>query len=416
MHNPIRIFIYGFITILLLMVVLALFAFHTSNGDTTSANLAVTKQLEKINLTQRLSRVIYNRTQYIQSMLLQDVNSIEISEWKSYEIFNVEYKNIREEMMPLVTGQERETMLEIDKLNEDISELIQQVSVLFLNGSRKEATQVLMTEVLPKTRPQQARLTELLEMQQEEAQQVMLTVGQTSKENQHNFALYAVLLIAISLLVAGLAVYFGRRLSNQLSSQMEELNDYLEDKVNEATESLLDTQKELLEDNNELAKLASTDNLTGLFNRNHMSEILQNEHSRFIRHFHKFGIIMIDVDHFKNINDNYGHDIGDQVLIQLAKLFEPSIRTTDHVGRWGGEEFLICCTTLETNDIQPIAETIRKIISEAYFEVVDRLTISLGCAIIQTGESINELIKRADVALYEAKNNGRNQTVVSRMQ
>jgi len=416
MQSPIRIFTYGFITILLLMIVLALFALQVGNGDTTGANLAVSGQLEKINLTQQLSKVVYNRTQYIQSMLLQDVSSIKTSELESYDAFNVEYKKIHEEMISLVSGQEREDLLEVDRLNDEISELNQQVSVLFLNGSRKEATQVLITEVLPRTRPQLSKLTELLEMQQQEVQNVMLTVSQTSQKNQHNFALYAALLIIISLLVAGLAIYFGRRLSNQLSAQMEEMNDYLEDKVNEATESLLDTQKELLEDNNELAKLASTDNLTGLFNRNHMNEILQNEHSRFIRHLHKFGIIMIDVDHFKQINDNYGHDVGDRVLIQLARLFEPSIRTTDHVGRWGGEEFLICCTTLKTDDIQPRAETIREIISEASFSVIDRLTISLGCAVIQTGESIEELIKRADVALYEAKNNGRNQTVVSRMQ
>ncbi len=413
MHNPIRIFIFGFITILLLMVVMALFAFHASNGDSTSSNLEVTNQLHKINLTQKLSTIIYNRTQYIQSMLLQDESSIKKSEWKSYDTFIIDYKKIREQMIPLISGQDRETMLEIDRLNDDISELIQQVSVLFINGSRREATQILLTGVLPKTSPQLAQLNELIKMQQNEAQQVIVVANQTSEQNQHNFTLYAALLIVSSLIVAVLAIFFGRRLSNQLSSQMEEINDYLEDKVNERTESLLDTQKELIEDNNELAKLASTDNLTGLFNRNHMNEILLNEHSRFIRHRHRFGIIMLDIDHFKDINDNYGHDVGDKVLLQLARLFASSTRTTDHVSRWGGEEFLICCTTLETDDIQPIAETIRKIISEAKFEVIGKLTASLGCAIIQSDESIDELIKRADVALYEAKNNGRNQTVVS---
>jgi len=394
------------------MVVMALFAFNASNGDSTTTNVEVTNQLQKINLTQKLSTIIYNRTQYIQSMLLQDENSIKESEWKSYDTFVVEYEKIREQMMPLASGQDRETMLEIDRLNDDISELIQQVSVLFINGSRREATQILLTEVLPKTSPQLTQLNELIKMQQMEAQQVIVVANQTSEQNQRNFTLYAALLITSSLIVAVLAVFFGRRLSNQLSSQMEEINDYLEDKVNERTESLLDTQKELIEDNNELAKLASTDNLTGLFNRNHMSEILLNEHSRFVRHHHRFGIIMLDIDHFKNINDNYGHDVGDQVLLQLARLFESSTRTTDHVSRWGGEEFLICCTTLETDDIQPIAETIRKIISETKFDVIGKLTASLGCAIIQPDESIDELIKRADVALYEAKNNGRNQTVV----
>jgi diguanylate cyclase (GGDEF)-like protein len=83
------------------------------------------------------------------------------------------------------------------------------------------------------------------------------------------------------------------------------------------------------------------------------------------------------------------------------------------VARWGGEEFLICCTTIEEQDLLPIAETIRQLTANTEFERVGQITASLGCAAIVKGETIGELIKRADVALYEAKNNGRNLTVVS---
>ncbi|MDH3857609.1 MAG: GGDEF domain-containing protein, partial [Gammaproteobacteria bacterium] len=181
----------------------------------------------------------------------------------------------------------------------------------------------------------------------------------------------------------------------------------------ERTESLLDTQKELLEDNNELTRMALTDSLTGLSNRTSMNQILHKEFARFERHDQRFGIIMLDIDKFKNINDSYGHDTGDKVLRQLATIFENAIRASDFVARWGGEEFLICCTTIEEVDLLPIAETIRKLVASTTFETAGQITASLGCAAIVKGESIGELIKRSDVALYEAKNNGRNQTVVS---
>jgi polar amino acid transport system substrate-binding protein len=101
------------------------------------------------------------------------------------------------------------------------------------------------------------------------------------------------------------------------------------------------------------------------------------------------------------------------MLEQLSRKFEQATRNSDFIARWGGEEFLICCTTISEDDIYPIAENIRQLIEDSSFDIDEDITISLGCAIIQEQENINELVKRADVALYAAKNNGRNQTVVS---
>ena len=98
---------------------------------------------------------------------------------------------------------------------------------------------------------------------------------------------------------------------------------------------------------------------------------------------------------------------------QLASIFEKAIRTSDFVARWGGEEFLICCTTIDEEDLLPIAETIRQLVATTAFDCGQQITASLGCAAIVKGESITDLIKRADVALYEAKNGGRNQSMVS---
>ena len=172
-------------------------------------------------------------------------------------------------------------------------------------------------------------------------------------------------------------------------------------------------QSQLIEDNNELTRMALTDNLTGLSNRTHMNQILHKEFARFERHNQRFGIIMIDIDHFKSVNDNFGHDAGDKLLKKLARVFQGAIRTSDSVARWGGEEFMICCTTIEESDLLPIAETIRKLVASTRFERAGKMTASLGCAAIVKGETIGDLIKRADIVLYEAKNNGRNQSIVS---
>lgn len=215
--------------------------------------------------------------------------------------------------------------------------------------------------------------------------------------------------VLISLMVTTVAIWYGHKLSGQL----QDMNTYLERKIYERTESLLDTQRELQEDKNELTRMALTDSLTQLSNRTHMNQILHREYARFERHQQRFGIIMLDIDQFKRVNDSYGHDTGDAVLKKLAKIFENAIRASDFIARWGGEEFLICCTTIEQEDLLPIAETIRQLVGSTDFETTGQITASLGCAAIVKGETIGDLIKRADIALYEAKNNGRNQTMVS---
>ena len=300
-------------------------------------------------------------------------------------------------------------MVELDELDRDISHMNKKVMTLLFNGSRTEAGKLLLSDILPKTAPILAHLSELTQAQRMDVQKLLLLASNDADDEQNQFAIYAFFTVLVSLGVAVLAIWYGQKMSTQL----EDINYYLEEIVEERTESLLDTQKELLEDNTELARLALTDSITGLSNRNHMDQILQKEFSRYVRHSQSFGVIMIDIDHFKHFNDAYGHDVGDEILIQLSRKFVQATRNSDYIARWGGEEFLICCTTLGDNALYPIAENIRRMVAESKFDIGESITISLGCAIIRPDENINELIKRADVALYVAKNNGRNQTVVS---
>jgi diguanylate cyclase (GGDEF)-like protein len=409
MYHSTRLLAFGFIVILMMMISLALIAFYYSSSSSDSVNLTVTRKLEKINLINELSTIIHNRTRYMQSMLLNEDESVDAQALSEFTRFNGSYDETRERLLPLLAPREREIMLSIDILDQEISELNQRVSILFMNGSRTEAGNILLSSVLPKTAPLLAHLSELTQAQRLDVQKALLVAATDAEENQSQFVMYAVFSILVSLGVAIMAVWYGQK----LSAQLEEINRYLEEKIEERTEDLLVTQRELLDDNTELARLALTDSVTGLSNRTHMGQILQKEFSRFVRHAQRFGIIMIDIDHFKQVNDSYGHDVGDRILIELSRKFEQATRNSDSIARWGGEEFLICCTTISENDLYPIAENIRNMIVESEFEIAEKITISLGCAMIQEGEKVNQLLKRADVALYAAKNNGRNQTVVS---
>jgi diguanylate cyclase (GGDEF)-like protein len=377
-----------------MMITLSVIAFYSTSSSNHDVTQQVSQQLEKINLINELSTIIQSRTRFMQSMLLHDEEFIEAESLPNFNRLAGAYTETHTRLVPLLAPREREIMDAIDRLDRDINDLNRQVSVLFLNGSRDEASKIL---------------SELTQAQRMDVQKVLLMASSDAEENRIQIVIFSIIAVLVSLTVTFIAIWYGRKLSGQLQN----MNNYLEQKIYERTESLLDTQKELLEDNSELTRLALTDNLTGLSNRTSMNQILRKEFSRFERHHQRFGIIMLDIDHFKNVNDSYGHDTGDNVLQELASIFENAIRASDFVARWGGEEFLICCTTIEEEDLLPIAETIRKLVATTHFESAGQITASLGCAAIVKGESIGELIKRADVALYEAKNNGRNQSVVS---
>ena len=409
MYHSTRFLTYGFTVIILMMVTLALIAFHSTSGSKGEVNLQVAHQLEKINLINELSTIIQNRTRFMQSMLLHDDDFIQDESWLNFNRLSGAYIETHDRLIPMLAPREREIMAAIDRLDRDISDLNRQVSVLFLNGSRDEASKVLLQEVLPKTAPLLSHLSELTQAQRMDVQKILLMASSDAKKSRTQIAIFSIIAVIVSVAVTCIAIWYGRKLTGQL----QEMNNYLEQKIYERTESLLDTQRELLEDNNELTRMALTDNLTGLSNRTHINRILRQEYSRFERHNQCFGIIMLDIDHFKNVNDQHGHDTGDKVLKKMASTVASAIRTSDYVARWGGEEFLICCTTIDEVDLQPIAETIRQLVANTDFERVGQITASLGCAAIVKGESVNELIKRADVALYEAKNNGRNRSVVS---
>ena len=158
----------------------------------------------------------------------------------------------------------------------------------------------------------------------------------------------------------------------------------------------------------EIEKLAVTDKLTGLFNRHKLDEILEHEVHRASRQESSLGVIILDIDHFKNVNDTYGHNIGDVVLKDLSEILMKNSRVTDIVGRWGGEEFLVIVPLSDEDSLVYFANQLREKIQSHSFEQVGKVTVSLGATVYQNKELITQTISRADEALYLSKENGRN--------
>jgi len=160
--------------------------------------------------------------------------------------------------------------------------------------------------------------------------------------------------------------------------------------------------------NEELTYLSQTDNLTKTHNRMKINEVLDEQLKIFKRYGESFGVILIDIDYFKKVNDEFGHDVGDIVLIEFVKQLKDNIRAVDYLGRWGGEEFLLVCPKMNETGLRKLSEKLRKKIEEAFFPKTHNMTASFGVSMCKDAHTIKDIIKNADIALYRAKHEGRN--------
>lgn len=160
--------------------------------------------------------------------------------------------------------------------------------------------------------------------------------------------------------------------------------------------------------NAQLEVLSSTDKLTGISNRLKLDDILAYEKKIFDRYHTPLSIIMFDLDYFKQINDNYGHKVGDDILKKIAFIISNTKRETDAFGRWGGEEFLVICPKTDLQGALVLAEKFRQVIEQYEFVPIISLTASFGVATFEKYETIEKVFNKADKALYRAKEYGRN--------
>lgn len=192
---------------------------------------------------------------------------------------------------------------------------------------------------------------------------------------------------------------------SSLASQLSSLRVRLQSQKDELAQALTRIQI-----------LATRDELTGLVNRRHMMDVLLQHRKRLQRSgYHRFCLAILDLDHFKRVNDTHGHGVGDEVLRRFATVAQQALRDTDVLARWGGEEFLVLLNDTTTEQAEVGLERVREMLADARLcsELPElRATFSAGLTAYHWGEPLDVCIERADRALYEAKAAGRNRTVV----
>ena len=171
------------------------------------------------------------------------------------------------------------------------------------------------------------------------------------------------------------------------------------------------TERKQLE--NKFERLATIDELTQVFNRTKFQEVIKIELERAKRYNHPLSMLMFDIDHFKAINDTYGHSVGDYVLQTLAQIAKENLREIDYLVRWGGEEFIIIAPETDLGRAKALAERIRTAIENYRFDQAGKITISFGVTEFKENDTEDTFIRRADDAMYKAKEKGRNRIEVN---
>jgi diguanylate cyclase (GGDEF)-like protein len=165
----------------------------------------------------------------------------------------------------------------------------------------------------------------------------------------------------------------------------------------------------------ELTEIVFLDPLTGIGNRRYAEVVLEEKMAELSRYGFRFGVLFVDVDRFKDVNDAHGHDVGDAVLKMVATTLARSARSLDFVGRWGGEEFVVLLANVTDFNLSLVADRARRLVEHSELPVASgaiRVTVSIGATLVRKGEQASDVLKRADALMYEAKAAGRNRVVV----
>ena len=215
---------------------------------------------------------------------------------------------------------------------------------------------------------------------------------------------------ALFAFTGGLSYYVDQRTKRALVCAQTEVaqRKQAQSELRQARDIAWAAQQALQSANEELSRLSVTDSLTGVYNRRHFVKMADTERAQVLRYQTTLSMLIFDVDHFKSINDGYGHPTGDRVLIEITQLVSASLRHGDLLARWGGEEFVVIMPQCGTPEALQLAEKLRVLIAAHPFSEVHTVTVSLGVAEFKPDELLDAWFKRVDLALYAAKSSGRN--------
>jgi len=213
-------------------------------------------------------------------------------------------------------------------------------------------------------------------------------------------------------IIRKLDIFLHHKAGHRVPVSIKTIPLYDKEEIKESLEFMVKTSSINSEDEAEKYKsLAMKDHLTGLPNRRYIDTYLDLKMKEYKTFNLPFGIAFIDIDHFKVVNDTFGHDTGDEVLKMLARTYVNSTRGNDLIGRWGGEEFLAVFTNCQEKVLDSIINKIRMLVEHSTIKINDTelsVTISIGATMIKPDDTLESIIKRADALMYKSKEDGRN--------
>jgi diguanylate cyclase (GGDEF)-like protein len=242
--------------------------------------------------------------------------------------------------------------------------------------------------------------------------------GTTTTEGKHHFRVHRIEFVGQRLdtlewyqilfgaWLAAAIIFFGSRLL-QMKREVNQRR--------RRERELLELNKLLNDRGEALEEKSKTDPLTGAFNREGIKDAIKAGLAAWRQTQSPMSLLIIDIDHFKSINDTHGHLVGDEILTQLSALVKANVRTGDSFARWGGEEFIVACGATSEAEGAALAYKLRRLIEEHDFEKAIPVTVSIGVSALKSNDSLEKLFARADRALYSAKNGGRNRVVIAEM-
>jgi diguanylate cyclase (GGDEF)-like protein len=381
----------GFSLLLLLMLLIIATGLGYSAANNSRMEQIVnvhTIRANQLNQLRNYSREL--SVLYYQMVFARDPFSIDELNQKASTLSG-EFLKVKEQLLLSSTRQE-----DIDKLNNLMTlagrtyKLQHEVFDLLSIGEYDKAAQLMVKKV----QSSQNESVDYYDLLVDEQQQFVSGAAHSAQQAYQNSFLLMLGISSLAIFLGAIISFFVVKKALKSEQILKRGNVELEKLVHDRT--------------HELHQLANTDTLTGIFNRRRFNDVLQMELARAKRYGSFFSLIIFDVDHFKRINDTFGHQPGDDVLKELALLISGALRDTDILARWGGEEFIILSPFGDLKQPDVLAERLRAQIEAHTFTGVGKITCSFGVTSYGENDTEETMMKRADDNLYRAKNEGRN--------
>lgn len=392
--------------VMLLITALVMTAQQLTHSTLNKAGHLVNHQHQKLHSLLNMHIAGQNRTINLQQMLLlEDPILIDDALMRFYENAS-DYLSNRENLANLSdeTPFERQWIEDIHQMANITGPLQTQIARMTLQGESQQARHLIANQGIDLLNNFTNKVNEFSQYQSIEIQNAIKQAANSIDKLMIKVVGLAIALIITSFLFA----LFVFNKFSAINHALRQANEELEQRVTERTMALTETQNKLIDKNRMLEKLSETDTLTGLVNRFKMDQYLQTAHQRFIKFGEPYQVLFLDIDHFKQINDEHGHELGDEVLVEFAALLKAQFGDLNLIGRWGGEEFIMLNASFDKAQACEQAESIRQAIEAHEFRGLETITVSIGVARVTYQDQIKQVINRADVALYKAKNTGRN--------